>query len=112
MADVVRERRRAPRARASAACEFALPVTVPIEVLDVSESGVLMRSSAPMATARRCRLRLRLLDQPFAAEVSVCRCTPSDPGGDEYRIAATFTNMAEDDRRALQRFLGTEPEWQ
>ncbi len=111
MPDVGREQRRAPRARVSAACQFELPVTVPIEVLDVSESGVLMRASAPLAAPRRCRLRLMLHDRPFAAEVSVCRCTPSTPAGDDYQIAAEFTSMTEDSRRELNRFLGKKAGW-
>jgi hypothetical protein len=105
MADVPRERRKALRVQAKTTCQLALPVTVPIEILDVSESGVLVSSSAPLATARLCRLRLRLGDRPFVAEVSVSRCTPSTPGGDGYRIAAAFTSMTEENRRALYLFL-------
>jgi hypothetical protein len=86
--------------------ELALPVTVPVEILEVSEDGVLVTSSAPLALGRRCRLRLRLGHRSFVAEVSVSRCTPSAPGGDGYRIAAVFTSMTEEDCRTLHGFLG------
>jgi hypothetical protein len=105
MADVHRERRKAARVQANTIRELDLRTTVPVEILDVSENGVLAKSSAPLATARRCRLRLKLGDRPFVAEVSVTRCRHSTPGGDGYRIAAVFTGMTEENRRTLHQFL-------
>lgn len=105
---VFEERRRAPRLEVHATPpavppHVVLPWTLPIDVIDISEAGLLVHSSSPMEPSRRCRLKLLLGQDPLVAEVTVRRCSPWSGGG--FRIAAVFTSMSEDSRRALDRLL-------
>jgi len=105
MTEVSRERRRAPRVEVNAVRDLALPVTVPVEVVEISENGVLIKSPGRMEASRHCRLRLLLGHEPLVAEVTVARCSSAPPGGDGFRIAAVFTAMTAENHRVLQRFL-------
>jgi len=78
---------------------------MPIQVLDISKSGVLVQSATPLDPAVRCRLRLLVGHERVVADVTVSRCIPAPPVGDVFRIAATFTGISDESRRVLNRFL-------
>ena len=84
---------------------LAVPLTLPVEVAEISEDGLLLKSPGPVEPGHRCRLRLLLGSEPLAAELTICRCTPPPSSGGRYTIAAVFAALSEPDRQQLRRFL-------
>jgi hypothetical protein len=105
MTDLTRERRRTTRYQVTAGESLALPLSVPVEILDVSEAGLLLRSPYPMEVAKQCRLKLRLGRHAWVADVEVSRCAPPVSPEDGFRIGAVFTTMTGEDHQLLRQFL-------
>jgi hypothetical protein len=97
------ERRRAQRHAIQTATVAGVPVSLAVQVLEISEGGVLLRSSRPVDVGLVAALRLSIGGHAFATEVAVTRVTPSAEGG-PYRIGATFVTLKPEDRQFIERF--------
>jgi predicted GH43/DUF377 family glycosyl hydrolase len=89
---------------------LTLPVSAAVQVLDISESGVLLASSQPLDVGRRAHLRTRIGAEPFAAHVEIKRLLPAvRHARTAYRMGAAFVDLDEDARRKLETFLRGQP---
>lgn len=106
MTDPTAERRRFPRVHVGArGLHLQLPGTATVQLLDISESGVLLSSTARLAVGQRARLRTRLGTDPVSAVVEVTRLAGQQPGGPR-RYGARFVELDDDQRARITRFLG------
>lgn len=102
------DRRRRPRiALRAPEPEVTLPLSATVQVIDISESGVLLASSQPLEVGRRAQLRTRLGAEPVTMIVEVRRVVsgPSGRGTGTYRLGTEFVGLDEDVRRKLAKFL-------
>ena len=81
-----------------------LSVSFSVQVLDISEGGVLLQSSRPLSVGLRAPLRLSIGGQSFTSEVAVTRVSPS-PGGAAYEIGAMFVAIGAAERQIIERFI-------
>lgn len=104
------ERRRNPRvALTPGAIELSLPTVASVQVADISETGVLLLTTQPVAVGGRAQLRTRIGAEPVTLHLEVRRVvseTKADPG--RYRIGAEFVALEEDNRKRLERLLRSE----
>jgi PilZ domain-containing protein len=100
---VTEERRRSPRYPVVGGELAILPVSLSVQLLDISLAGVLVQSSQPAKPGSLGRLRLDLAGQPFSAEVEVRRVAPG-AGGSGYRIGARFVDLGEEHRQMIEGF--------
>ncbi len=108
MSNATPDRRRSPRiALPAPEPEVTLPVSATVQVIDISESGVLLASSQPLEVGRRAQLRTRLGTEPVTMIVEVRRVMsgPSGRGTGTYRLGTEFVSLDEDVRRKLAKFL-------
>lgn len=108
MSSAAPDRRRGPRiALASPEPEVTLPLSATVQVIDISESGVLLASSQPLDVGRRAQLRTRLGTEPVTVIVEVRRVVsaPSGRGPGTYRLGTEFVALDDDVRRKLTAFL-------
>jgi hypothetical protein len=101
----VTERRRVARVPIAFA---ELLVTFPIDVrlVDISVSGVLLRSKHQVELGTKGTLRFNLGGQPFAAHVEVARVAAVEgPGPERYSIGASFLSLDAEARHAIERFI-------
>lgn len=101
------ERRRYPRVRIRRdGVEIVLPTTTTVQLLDISETGVLLGSSRRLEAGRRAQLRTRLGTEPVTLTVEIRRVVN---GGREglatVKLGAEFVNLDEEGRRRIERFL-------
>jgi PilZ domain len=80
-----------------------MPVSLGVQILEISGGGVLLQSSRPVNIGQRAALRLSIGGHAFATEVTVTRVTPSSEEG-PYRIGATFVTIKPEDRQLIERF--------
>jgi hypothetical protein len=86
--------------------ETTLPVSATVQVLDISETGVLLASTQPLDIGRRAHLRTRLGSEPLAVQVEIKRLLPSlKHTSTAYRMGAAFVELDDDTRRKLETFL-------
>jgi hypothetical protein len=86
--------------------ELTLPVSATVQLLDISESGVLLASSQPLDVGRRAQLRTRIGAEPLTVLVEVRRVLPSQRHGPAaFRLGAEFVNLDEESRRKIESFL-------
>jgi c-di-GMP-binding flagellar brake protein YcgR len=86
--------------------ELTLPVSATVQLLDISESGVLLASSQPLDVGRRAQLRTRIGAEPLTVLVEIRRVLPSQRHGPAaYRLGAEFVNLDEESRRKIEGFL-------
>lgn len=104
------ERRRFPRAplpfAPSEGADIWLPMSATVQVLDISQSGLLLISTQELAVGRRAQLRLRLGANPVTAQVEVRRIfKESRNGAPAYRLGVTFVALDDETRAKIERFL-------
>jgi hypothetical protein len=97
------ERRRRARLAVPDGRDLLVALSAPLDVVEISDRGVLLTSAWGLDAGRRGELRVVLGDEPFVAEVEVRRC---ESGPDGYRVAAVFCQCDERHREHIQRFLG------
>jgi hypothetical protein len=105
------ERRRFPRVRVPAEqVAVTLATSAPVQVLDVSESGMLVLAAQPVSVGRRGRLDVRLGDDPVSLEVEVQRVeTDRQPGGaGPYTVGIEYVQLSGELRRRIADFLRTD----
>jgi c-di-GMP-binding flagellar brake protein YcgR len=101
------ERRQHPRVRIRRdGVEIVLPTTTTVQLLDISETGVLLGSSQRLEPGRRAQLRTRLGPEPVTLTVEIRRVVNGGREGfGTFKVGAEFVNVDEDARRRIERFL-------
>jgi c-di-GMP-binding flagellar brake protein YcgR len=102
-ADLIEERRRSPRYPVVGGEPAILPLSLSVQLLDISQTGVLILASQYAKEGSRGRLRFNLGGQPFSAEVEIRRIV-SGHGGVGYKIGARFVDLSEENRQIIVGF--------
>jgi hypothetical protein len=102
-----RERRQHPRTEVKrAGLDLALSAQNTVQVLDISQSGMLLAASQPLAVGRRAYIKTRLGAEPVTLTVVIRRVTNGiRTGHGSYRIGCEFVGLDEENRRKIERFL-------
>jgi len=80
-----------------------IPLFLTVQVLEISQGGVLLQSSRPVGVGVRAPLRLTIAGQSFSTEVAVTRVSPSSAAGG-YQIGAAFVTIEPEHRELIERF--------
>ena len=101
------ERRRVPRVAVDQdeRLECTLEVRTRIRLLDISLSGAMLSSEAPLPVGTRAHLNAGVGAAPFAPEVKVQRVVDRDSRESAPALGAVFVGMDEQSRRSLEAFL-------
>ena len=102
------ERRNGPRVGVgSGGPSVALPAGASVQILDISQTGVLLASPHRLDVGQRAQLRTRLGAEPLTLQVEICRVmNGSGPGS--CRLGARFVHLDEESRKKIERLLRTE----
>ena len=106
------ERRRTPRVEPATGCDLALDVSIPVQVLDISLSGVLLGSKTELAVGEQAELRAAIGARSVNVHVIIRRVSVDmNPprGGVRYKAGAVFAPMSAEQRVVLEELLGAEP---
>ena len=98
------ERRRFPRRPAGGELA-AVPVTLQVQIVEISAAGVLFDSPRPLDVGARGSLRLNLAGTPFEAEIQVQRVTRQPDASAAYRIGATFVAVSPEHLRVIEHVM-------
>jgi len=112
MAHIGVERRRSPRVTPAQEYRLSLEISIPVQVLDISLSGVLLASRSELTVGDRAELRATVGTKSVATIIEIRRVsvdTAPTRGGARYRAGAVFAPMSADQRVVLEQLLGTEP---
>ena len=107
------ERRRHPRLGSTSALQAELSLSMDIEILDLSDGGVLLTCDCPLEVGYRMPLQILLPRDPFVTSIEVRRVeeVQSTPGGSRrYLIGAAFTSLDGKSARVLRQFLPSHPQ--
>jgi hypothetical protein len=99
------ERRRSVRFLPSGRVEVSWPNGLTVELIDISECGVLVSSRGALPIGERGLLRLRLGPSAFVGEVEIRRVDARQPPRPGIWLGATFTTLDDANRGALDRFI-------
>ena len=97
------ERRKSPRRPVQSGVAF-VPVTANVQLVDISQSGVLLRSDQLTEAGSEGRLSLSLDGSPLRASVHVQRVAATG-SGDGWHLGARFVALTPDDRQLIARFM-------
>jgi hypothetical protein len=100
------ERRQWPRVPPADGTEMNRPEWSTVKVLDISVSGVMFLSPERIAAAAKGQLKLRLGDNSFVGDIEIRRSDRHQTPSGGYRVAATFTSLADGSRASLEDFIG------
>jgi hypothetical protein len=100
------ERRQWPRVPPIEGTEINRPEWSTVRVLDISVSGVMFLAPERMAAGSKGQLRLRLGENSFVADIEIRRSDKHQIPAGGYRVAATFTSLADGSRTSLEDFIG------
>jgi len=106
------ERRRTPRARIPPADgpDMSLATSTTVQLIDISQSGVLVSSSQRLEVGQRAQLRTRVGSEPLTVQVQIRRVNNGGRAGHgSYRLGAEFVALDEENQRKIERFLKVEP---
>jgi hypothetical protein len=106
----LRERRQHPRAPVTrGGLDLALSAQSTVQVLDISQSGMLLAASQPLAIGRRAQIKTRLGAEPVTLTVVIRRVTNGiRTGHGSYRLGCEFVGLDDENRRKIERFLKVE----
>jgi c-di-GMP-binding flagellar brake protein YcgR len=101
------ERRRSPRVQVSAdAASVTLSSSATVQVLDISQSGMLIASGLPAEVGRRGRLKVRLGADSVWVDVEVRRVQKDRVGGaGPYMLGVEYVGLDDALRRRIAEFL-------
>lgn len=106
------EKRRAPRYRLSKGTRGQLKSTVPVEILDLSETGLLFEVSSTLRPGSTYDLAATFGGMPFTGLVRVTRCraggfAPDGKGGSLllFRAGGEFVGLSEQQAEGLRLAL-------
>ena len=97
-----RERRRAVR-RPIDGHMAIVPVVLPVQVIDISTSGVLLSADCPIHPGRGGMLCLDMNGEPFRGEIQVKRIASAASRPDSYEMGASFLSLSPEYRHILRR---------
>lgn len=99
------ERRRSARIAVEGRIGKTL-INADVQVLDISEGGVLLQTSQRVEPGARGCLRLNLWGTPFTADVEVRRVSRLMDGDREagYGVGAVFLTIMPEHRQLIERF--------
>jgi hypothetical protein len=81
-----------------------MPSSLSVQLLDITEAGVLLQASQPVDDGSEGRLSLNLDGVPLKASLHVERVAAAEqPPG--YRVGATFVDLTSDQRQLIRRFM-------
>jgi hypothetical protein len=105
--EAIRERRQHPRAEvARNGVELALSAQNTVQVLDISQSGMLLAASQPLTVGRRAQIKTRLGTEPVTLTIIIRRVTNGiRTGHGSYRLGCEFVGLDDENRRKIERFL-------
>ena len=101
------ERRHHPRAHVRRnALDLSLSAQNTVQVLDISQSGMLLAASQPLAIGRRAFIKTRLGAEPVTLAIVIRRVSNGiRTGHGSYRLGCEFVGVDEENRRKIERFL-------
>jgi c-di-GMP-binding flagellar brake protein YcgR len=100
------ERRSSRRVRVPpGAVAVTMPMSATVQVLDMSETGMLLAAAQPVEVGRRGRLRVRIGHELVSVEVEVRRIESGRPGSGAYRLGAEYVDLDDSTRRRIAGFL-------
>lgn len=103
---VPEERRRYPRQAPAHAARLSVPAVHDVEVLDISQSGILFWCRAPLHVGQRAQIRTVLDRDPFTASIEIVRMERDlHYTRNRQYFGARFVAIDETSQRNLQRFL-------
>jgi hypothetical protein len=107
MEEPLHERRLHPRARVRRnGIGLDLSAQNTVQVLDISQSGMLLAASQPLAIGRKAHIKTRLGADPVTLTLVVRRVTNGlRTGHGSYRLGCEFVGLDEENRRRIERFL-------
>ena len=100
---LLEERRGSPRYPVVDGEPAILTLSLSVQVLDISQTGILIQSTHHAKVGSRGRLRFNLGGQPFSAEVEI-RAVSLSAGGIGYKIGARFVDLSEEHRLIIEGF--------
>ena len=101
-----KERRQWLRLPLADGTEMNRPEWSTVKVLEMSVSGVLFLAPERIAAGSKGQLRLRLGDSSFVGDIEIRRSDRHQTPSGGYRVAATFTSLADGSRASLEDFIG------
>jgi hypothetical protein len=103
------ERRRSPRATTIGAQSWlSVASTWPVQVVDLSMSGMAFSSPYGLEVGRTAVVRATLGSAPFNGQIRVCWSRPRGSMSSiqpSFKIGAVFLPLEDTSRRALESFL-------
>jgi hypothetical protein len=110
MADEPIERRRSPRVRpGTRPPDVSLATAATVQLLDISQTGVLVSSSQKVDVGARAQLRTRVGTEPLTVQVEVRRYSNGGrTGHGSFKLGCEFVGLDEESRRKIERFLKVE----
>ena len=102
------ERRRSPRVTLPAGHALQMPLATTVQVVDISVGGALLTSPHAAVPGQTGVLNTRLGAETIRVPVEVCRVAAGRAVAKRagtYRVGARFTELDEDTRRSIQKFL-------
>lgn len=105
------ERRRAPRVNIHPALGVvcSIPVSASVQVLDISQSGVLIAVAHALDVGRSAQLRTRIGAEPLSAQIEIRRtATGLGTGAGPVRLGARFVSLDDETSRRIERLLKVE----
>ena len=97
------DRRRSRRVAVPADVALELSVSLAATVIDISASGVLFSSRAPIEPGTAAELSMRFGDEDFTGRVEIRRTFASERG--DWRMGAQFVALDDASRRSLDTLL-------
>src|SRR5437870_372093 len=98
----IEERRQFPRYPVLDSEHAIMPFSLSVQLLDISQTGVMLQSAQQAKEGSRGHLRFDLAGQPFSVDVEVRRV--ARPAGTNYRIGARFVALSEEQRQIIEAF--------
>jgi hypothetical protein len=109
---VENDKRRAPRTAAAKGTRGHLKATIPVEILNLSEVGLLLEVASTLRPGSTYDLNATFAGVPFSGLVRITRCRAGgfladDEGGRQliYRAGGEFVGLSEQQMSGLRRAL-------
>lgn len=104
-AEYTPERRRTPRAVLHPSTECRLEMRTRVRLVDISLTGALLASDAPLPIGARAQLRTTVTASSFTPAVQINRIADATGQAAGCALGAVFTAIDERSRRSLEEFL-------
>ena len=110
MSHPVVERRRTPRAQPTDEPSVMVDASLPVQVLEMSRSGVLLESKAEMRVGDRAELSVTVSGRSLSLGIEVRHVSvgPSRHRGLVYKAGAALVLASAEERSVLEQLLGPE----